>query len=332
MSDTLISPLLSDKERKIERNLERMRREFGDLVCGLLFDEDVVEIMLNDDGQLWVERLGEPMCQVGTMEPIKALGAIKSVAAFWSDFGTEESPIVEGKMPLDGVSRFEGILPPVAAKPVFSIRRHTSRVVTLDEYVSSGILTGWDRDTLCKRIEAHDNIMVSGGTGSGKTTLLNTCISYASEVFPNKRRVILEDTPELKRVAANCVMLRTSPHVSLLGLLKASMRLRPDSLDVGEVRDHAALTLLKAWTTDHPGGFGTIHANKGLIGGILRLEQLVLEAVPTPMQPLIAEAVGMFVNISRTSKGRAITGLIAVDGYDGTQYRVRNLHKESSNS
>lgn len=332
MSNSLNQARPSDKQVRIERNLEKMRREFGPLVCELLFDESVVEIMLNDDGQLWVERLGEPMAQIGVMGANTALSAIKSVAAFWADFGTEESPIVEGKMPLDGVSRFEGILPPVAERPVFSIRRHTSRVVTLDEYVSSGIMTGWDRDTICRRIEAHDNIMVSGGTGSGKTTLLNTCISYAVETFPNKRRVILEDTPELKRVAANCVMLRTSPHVSLLGLLKASLRLRPDALDVGEVRDHAALTLLKAWTTDHPGGFGTIHANKGLLGGILRLEQLLLEAVPMPMPFLIAEAVGMFVNISRTGKGRAVTGLIAVDGHDGTQYRVRDLHKEKASS
>lgn len=323
----MIRKPVSDREAKTDRLLEKMRREFGPTVCKLLFDESVVEIMLNDDGRLWVERLGEPMETIGTMSANEAAAAIKSVAAFWSGFGTEETPVVEGKMPLDGVSRFEGILPPIAARPVFTIRRHTSRVVTFDEYVSSGVISGWDRDTICKRIESHDNIMVSGGTGSGKTTLLNTLISQAVHVYPNKRRVILEDTPELKRVADNCVMLRVSPHVSLLGLLKATMRLRPDSIDVGEVRDGAAHTLLKAWTTDHPGGFGTVHANKGQRGGILRLEQLVLEAVSQPMPFLIAEAVGLFVNIARVGKGRAVTGLIAVDGYDGTQYRVRDLHR-----
>lgn len=318
----------SEKEVKNSRLLEKMRREFGPLVCAHLFDDSVVEIMLNDDGRLWVERLGEPMEAVGTLPAAQAAAAIKSVAAFWDGYATIESPIVEGKMPLDGVSRFEGLLPPVCANPVFAIRRHTSRILTFDEYVSSGVISGYDRDTICQRIEAHDNILVAGGTGSGKTTLLNTCIAYAVSVFPNKRRVILEDTPELKRAADNCSMLRTSPTCSLLDLLVATMRLRPDSIDVGEVRDGAAHTLLKAWTTDHPGGFGSVHANKGLTGGILRLEQLVLEAVSRPMPALIAEAVGLFVNISRVGRGRGVTGLIALDGLnpDGT-YRVRDLHK-----
>lgn len=318
---------ISHRDQKTSRILEKMRREFGPVVCNLLFDNNVVEIMLNDDGRLWVERLGQPMEVVGEISALSAAAAIKSVAAFWSEFGTEETPIIEGKMPLDGVSRFEGLLPPIVDRPIFTIRRHTSKIVTFDEYVSSGIMSGWDRDTICERIERQDNIIISGGTGSGKTTLLNTCIAFAAHTFPNRRRVILQDTPELKRVAENCVMPRTSPHVSLLMLLKATMRLRPDAIDVGEVRDHTAHTLLKAWTTDHPGGFASIHANKGEMGGILRLEQLLLEAVPNPMPFLIAEGVGMFVNIARTDKGRSVTGLIAVDGYDGNQYKVRNLHR-----
>lgn len=322
-----MTPKRSNSEKQTDRQLAKMRREFGPIVCELLFDPEVTEIMLNDDGRLWVERLGYPMEPVGTLAPVQAESAIKSVAAFWDDYATEESPIVEGRMPLDGVSRFEGLIPPVVSSPVFCIRRHTSRIVTFEDYISSGIMSGWDRDILCQRIENLDNIMVAGGTGSGKTTLLNTLTNHAALVHPTRRRVVIEDTPELKRVADNCVMLRVTRDTSGLALLKATMRLYPGSIDYGEVRDGAAHTLLKAWTTDHPGGFGTVHAKKGEIGGLLRLEQLVLEVVPTPMQTLIAEAVQTFVNIQRTPKGRTISGIIAVDGLEAGQYKVRNLHK-----
>jgi len=142
-------------------------------------------------------------------------------------------------------------------------------------------MTEQEKDIICRRIQERNNILVAGGTMSGKTTLLNTCIEYAVSIFPNNRRIIMEDTAELKHVAKNCKMLRTSTHATLLTLLKASLRLRPDSIDVGEVRDGSAHTLLKAWTTDHPGGFASIHANKGELGALLRLEQLCLEVVPT---------------------------------------------------
>lgn len=322
-----LTPKRSSSDRRSDRQLEKMRREFGPTVCKLLFEPEVTEIILNDDECLWVERLGEPMELVGTLSPVQAEAAIKSVAAYWDSFATEEKPIVEGRMPLDGVSRFEGLIPPVVAKPVFCIRLHTSRVVTFDEYVSSGIMSGWDRDTICRRIEILDNVMVAGGTGSGKTTLLNTCIGFASQVHPTRRRVIIEDTPELKRVAENCVMLRTSATVDGDALLRATLRLFPGSIDYGEVRGKEAHTLLKAWTTDHPGGFGSCHSKKGDRGALLRLEQLLLEAVPTPMNDLIAEAVQLIINIGRTPKGRVVNGLMAVNGYEGGQYKVQNLHK-----
>ena len=322
-----MTPKRSNSELRSDRLLEKMRREFGPVVCELLAAPDVTEILLNDDQRLWVERLGQPMEVVGTIPPVRAEAAIKSVAAYWDTYATEEKPIVEGRMPLDGVSRFEGLIPPVVQSPVFSIRRHSSRVITFDEYVSSGIMSGWDRDTLCRRIELLDNVMVAGGTGSGKTTLLNTCISHAVKVHPTRRRVIIEDTPELKRVADNCVMLRTSDTVTGNMLLRASLRLYPGSLDYGEVRGPEAHTLLKAWTTDHPGGFGTCHSKKGERGALLRLEQLLLEAVPTPMNDLIGEAVQLIVNIGRTPKGRVINGLLAVNGFEGGQYKLQNLHR-----
>ncbi|MDI2113893.1 P-type conjugative transfer ATPase TrbB [Commensalibacter nepenthis] len=310
-----------------QRLIQKMRREFGQDVINLLFEDNVTEIILNDDGFLWVERLGFPMEKIGKLPESQAAAAIKSVAAFWKGFATEEQPIVEAVMPIDGVSRFAGVLPPVVKKPSFCIRRHTSKVVTFDDYIKSGIMSEEDRDIICSRIQQKDNILVAGGTGSGKTTLLNTCISHAVSIFPNNRRIIMEDTAELKRVADNCKMLQTSVHVSLLALLKLSLRLRPDSIDVGEVRDGSAHTLLKAWTTDHPGGFASIHANKGELGALLRLEQLCLEVVPNPMNALIAEAIGLVINITKTKQGRTISHIISVDGFKDGKYITRNLCK-----
>ncbi|GBR16749.1 P-type conjugative transfer ATPase TrbB [Asaia spathodeae] len=313
---------------KDERIIEMIRNGFGATVCTLLQETEVTEIMLNDDGELWVERLGHPMERVGTLAANKALAAINTVASFRKKCIDEKNPVLETIMPLDGTSRFEALIPPIVKAPVFSIRRHCSKIVTFDEYVASGVISGWDRDTICERILKSDNILVSGGTGSGKTTLLNTLLAYAAHSFPNRRRVVMEDTPELKRPAANCVMLRTSEVVDMLGLLRATMRLRPDAIDAGEVRDAAAHSLLKAWTTGHPGGFGTIHAKEGELSGLWRLEQLVLESVALPMQPLIADAVGLLVNIQRTQKGRAITGIISVDGFKNGEYQIRSLHKK----
>jgi type IV secretion system protein TrbB len=301
-----------------DRVSEKLRRELGETLCRLLTEPDVVEIMLNPDGGLWVERLGVGMSRLGTMRATQAESLINTVAAMHRTSVTTESPILECQLPIDG-SRFEALVPPVVERPVFTIRRRASRVFPLTGYVAEGIMQASQADVLRRAVSARDNILVVGGTGSGKTTLTNALIAEVATVHPHHRLVILEDTPELQCQAENAVLVRTTDTVSMGHLLKATMRLRPDRIIVGEVRGPEALTLLKAWNTGHPGGVATLHANHAM-AGLTRLEQLIAEATPAPMRPLIAEAVDWVVFIANTPHGRRVLEVLAVEGLsvDGT--------------
>src|SRR4029079_518216 len=136
---------------------------------------------------------------------------------------------------------------------------------------------------------------------------------------PDDRMVILEDTAEIQCAAENAVSLHTSDTIDMARLLKSTMRLRPDRIIVGEVRDGAALTLLKAWNTGHPGGVTTIHSNNAL-SAMTRLEQLTAGGSSNPMPDIIGEAVDMGISIERTPKGRRVRELLVVEGYRDGQY------------
>jgi len=170
-------------------------------------------------------------------------------------------------------------------------------------------------------ISSRLNIVISGGTGSGKTTLANAVIAEIVENAPDDRLVILEDTAEIQCAASNAVSLHTSDTIDMARLLKSTMRLRPDRIIVGEVRDGAALTLLKAWNTGHPGGVSTIHSNSAM-SALRRLEQLTAEVSQQPMREVIGEAVDLVVSIERTPKGRRVRDVVHVDRFNGTQYET----------
>ncbi len=311
----------SEKDEYEQRQHEQLTRLLGPTIIGWLDDKSVIEIMLNPDGRLWVERLGENRKASGSMEEAAASFLIRTVATLMKATITEENPILECELPLDG-SRFEALIPPIVEGPTFTIRKKAIMVFTLDDYVSSTIMTWAQRDAIEHAVCDRKNILIVGGTGSGKTTLTNAVISYIVDVSANDRLVILEDTRELQCRAENAVLLRSVEHVSMTQLLKATMRLCPDRILVGEVRDGAALALLKAWNTGHPGGVATLHANDAK-GGLIRLEQLVGEANPSPMHSLIGEAVDLIVSIERHAGSRRINEVMEVSGHDGKQYLTR---------
>jgi P-type conjugative transfer ATPase TrbB len=300
---------------------EKLRRELGPELCALLETPDVIEIMLNPDGRLWVEHLGQGMSPLGIMGPSQAESLMTTVAATLRTTITRENPILECELPLDG-SRFEALIPPVVSSPVFTIRRKASQVFTLDEYVTAGIMTEGQREQIAAAAEARRNILVVGGTGTGKTTLTNAIIDHITCTTPDHRLVIIEDTAEIQCRASNAVILRATDTVDMLRLLKATMRLRPDRILVGEVRGAEALALLKAWNTGHPGGVATVHANHAL-AGLIRLEQLISEGTAAPMQHLIAEAVDLIVSMTKTATGRRVEEVLTVERYDGTHYVVQ---------
>lgn len=301
----------------------KLERELGPLVCELLKDPSVQEIMLNPDGNLWVDRHGEQMKPVGTMSAGQAESLMGTVASTLNTQITAENPILECELPLDG-SRFEALIKPLVAAPTFTIRRKASHIFTLDQYVANGIMTPEQCSIIKKAIAEKKNILVVGGTSSGKTTLTNAIIDYMPICSPHDRLVIIEDTGELQSSAKNIVQLRAVDHVDMTRLLKATLRLRPDRILVGEVRDGAALALLKAWNTGHPGGAATIHANSGY-AGLVRLEQLVSEATEASMHKLIAEAVDYVVMIEKTDTSRRIKEIVEVIGHDGVNYLTNTL-------
>ncbi|MRH97955.1 P-type conjugative transfer ATPase TrbB [Agrobacterium tumefaciens] len=308
--------------RSHPRLVRKLQDALGDQLCVALDDATVVEIMLNPDGRLFIERLGHGVVEAGGMSAAAAEVVIGSVAHALQSEADDERPIISGELPIGG-HRFEGLLPPIVSSPAFTIRRRASRLIPLDDYVTSKVMTEAQASAIRSAIDARMNIVISGGTGSGKTTLANAIIAEIVLSAPDDRMVILEDTAEIQCAAENAVCLHTSDTIDMARLLKSTMRLRPDRIIVGEVRDGAALTLLKAWNTGHPGGVTTIHSNTAM-SALRRLEQLTAEASQQPMQEVIGEAVDLVVSIERTGKGRRIREVIHIEGYRNNHYQTEH--------
>jgi type IV secretion system protein TrbB len=309
---------------EIERRLvTAMRQQLGAEICGRLDDPQVIEVMLNPDGAVWEDRLGAGMTQISTMAPITAESFISTVASTLRASVTREHPILESELPIRG-ARFEAMIPPVVSAPTFTIRLKAVRVFSLDDYVSAGIMTAPQRAVICDAVASRRNILICGGTASGKTTLGNAVLAATVEATPNDRLVILEDTVELQCSARNVVALRATDIVDMQHLLRATMRLRPDRIIVGEVRGGEALSMLKAWNTGHSGGFCTVHANSAS-SALTRIEQLIAEVTASDMRAVIGEAVDLIVPIAKTATNRVVNPIIAVEGFHGGQYVLSTL-------
>lgn len=312
--------------RSHPRLVRKLQDALGPTICAALEDSTVVEVMLNPDGRLFVERVGEGIASLGSLPAGAAEVIIGSVAHALQTEADDTQPIISGELPIGG-HRFEGLLPPVVSAPTFSIRRRASRLIPLDDYVDGGIMTESQAGLITQAISRRLNIVVAGGTGSGKTTLANAVIAEIVRQSPEHRLVILEDTAEIQCAAENAVSLHTSDTADMARLLKSTMRLRPDRIIVGEVRDGAALTLLKAWNTGHPGGITTIHANTA-VSALRRLEQLTAEASQQPMREVIGEAVDVVISIERTPTGRRVREVISVEGFAGGQYQIETFEHQ----
>ncbi|MFA6380977.1 P-type conjugative transfer ATPase TrbB, partial [Acidithiobacillus sp.] len=263
------------------RRIEQMRRILGPEIAALFDDTGVVEIMANPDGRVFVERLGSGISPLGEIDASRVQSLLGLMADYLHTTVSRDRPIVEGAMPIEFLrSRFAGAIPPMVEGASFSVRLPARSVYTLDQYVEAGIITAAQLDILSDAVLSRKNILVSGGTGSGKTTLSNAIIDRISKLSDiGTRIVIIEDTRELQCTAPNVVQFLTDDDagIDMTRLLKLTLRYRPDRILVGEVRDKAALALLKAWNTGHPGGIATLHANNPE-AALLRLDQLCQEA------------------------------------------------------
>ena len=303
------------------RGARMLRTALGASIAAWLDDKSVVEVMLNPDGRLWIDRLGEGLIETGeTLSGPDGERIIRLVAHHVGVDVHARNPRVSAELPDTG-ERFEGLLPPVVTAPTFAIRAPAVAIFTLTEYAQAGIMSAAQAEALAGAVADKRNILVAGATAAGKTTLTNALLAEVAKT--GDRVVLIEDTRELQCSASNMVAMRTKDGVATLGdLVRSSLRLRPDRIPIGEVRGSEALDLLKAWGTGHPGGVGTIHAGTAL-GALRRLEQLIQEAVVTVPRPLIAETIDLIAVLVRDARGRRLSELARVEGLDARgDYRL----------
>lgn len=298
----------------LERRRAMLRTALGPVISGWLDEPDVVDVLLNPDGSLWVERLGrERLPTRETLSPADAERIIRLVADHVGAEAHAGAPIVSAELPESG-ERFEGVLPPVAAAPMFAIRRQAAPDLVLTDYVAAGVLTAGEAAYLDDAMRRRLNVVIAGDAKTGKTTLARTLLRIAAET--GDRLILLEDRREILLPHGNVVALLAKDGVaSLSDLVRSALRLSPDRIPVGEVRGREAIDLLDAWSTGHSGGVATIHA-KSPVGALYRFEQLCLRSVANPPRELIAETVDVIVLVVVRNGRRRVWEIVEVPGLD----------------
>lgn len=305
---------MTPDEEAAQRRREALDHALGCDILDALAEADVVEVLANPDGRIVLDRLGAGRCDTGRrMSAAGRERVIRLVADHVGAPVTREDPRLSGVLPTG--ERFQAFMPPVSAQPAFSIRKRPARVWTLADYVTQGILDPGQAEILSDAVRRRRNLLISGGAGSGKTTLANAIL--AEPAFAGDRVFLIEDTPELQCAAWDLVAVLTRRHPQPIGvadLVRDALRMRPDRIVVGEMRDGAtALETLKAWNTGHPGGLSTLHANSAA-DVRARLEDLLAEVLPRIPQRFLDQAVDLVVHIRRTEAGRRVE---VQDGLDG---------------
>ena len=277
-----------------------------DVLQELLEDENITEIMVNGPDHIFIEQKGQMMETGLVFDSQERLSDIaQQIASEGNRIVNETSPILDVRL-ADG-SRVNIVMPPVAMDgPVITIRKFPRDPLTMDRLTEMGALTEEAAEVLRKLVEAKYNIFISGGTGAGKTTFLNILSNYIPE---DERIITIEDSAELQiREVKNLVRLEArnanvegKNQVTIRDLIKSALRMRPDRIVVGEIRDATAIDMLTAMNTGHDGSLSTGHANSP--GDMLnRLETLVLMGIEIPLEAVrqqIASAIDIIVHLGR---------------------------------
>jgi len=290
----------TDQQTSHARQKQMLKTALGDILLGYLDTQDIIEIMLNPDGKVVVERIdGTKSVTDLSLSSEQSTNIIRLLATMAGVTVGPESPILSTPLPIIN-ARFQGILPPVVLRPTFAIRKHLAKHITLQDYVKAGTLQQKDCERLKQAVLGRKNIIVAGGASSGKTTFSNALMEVLNE--SKDRILILEDLPELQCHAEDIVRMTSTLDVSMQQLVKSALRMRPDRIIVGEVRDGSALDLLKAWNTGHPGGICTLHANSAN-SVPARLHDLISETAAVVPMHLIEEAIDVIVYMKRDKQG-----------------------------
>jgi pilus assembly protein CpaF len=297
---------------------------FLEPVRPFLDDASVSEVMINGPDQIFIERKGKLYLTEARFASRESLtAAMRNLAQFVGRHIDEQRPILEARLP-DG-SRVEAVLPPAAPDgPMVAIRRFFRETLTIDRLIEFGSFTPDAAQLLRAIVAVKQNIIVAGGTGSGKTSLLNALTGFVAD---DERIVIIEDTREVQCQQPHVVQLEARPpdgrgkgQVTIRDLFKATLRMRPDRIVVGEIRSAEALDLVQAMTSGHGGCMATVHATYPS-DTLNRLETMAMMSdVQLPLRALraqVASAIDFIVQTSRLRDGsRCVTHVSEVQGYD----------------
>jgi pilus assembly protein CpaF len=300
-----------------------------------LDDPKVSEIMINGPNQIFIEKGGRLTLTDARFSSLEALNsALRNIAQFVGKMVDEDHPILEARLP-DG-SRIEAVIPPAAPDgPDVAIRRFFKETLTVQRLIDFGSLTHDAAATLDSLVALKQNVVVAGGTGSGKTSMLNALSSFIPD---GERIVIIEDSRELQLQRQHVVQLEARPgdakgkgKVAIRDLFRATLRMRPDRIVVGEIRGGESLDLVQAMTSGHGGCLTTVHATYPH-DTLTRLETMALMSdVELPLSALriqLASAINIIVQTSRLSDGsRKVTHVSEVRGYDPAEgnFKIVNL-------
>jgi P-type conjugative transfer ATPase TrbB len=313
-----------------QEHSETLRRYLGAGIAEALVDDDVTEIYVNaGDGAVWLDRRSGGRERTGMALPESLIRSfLNAVASAHRLELTRRNPQLQAELPSDALfrqARLQGLIPPLSEAPAFVIRKPATRVFSLGDYVEQRVLTPAHREELARAVENRDNVLVAGGTRSGKTTLVNAVLLEITERCPRDRVVVLEDTRELQCAARDHLALRTTDEVDLSGLVRLTLRSSPDRIVIGEVRDKAALQLLDAWSTGHPGGVATVHATDAC-GALDRLDRLAQRNGVPPQAQLVADAVDLVVVVAGSGQQRRVREMVRVLGLTRTgRYELETI-------
>ncbi len=314
-----------DHMRITENLYSSLYESLGESIVSSLDSGYVEELMLNPDGRLFVKYTDGCLVHEDTFTKARAEIVVRTIASLNERDIDEASPMLECE--LDRFSaRFSALMPPLSRGTCFNLRVLKALNLSFEELLSGGFMSEKQARVITSFIERRMNFLICGQTGCGKTSFINSILNRIAKVDPDCRIICIEDTPELKLSADNCVNLFTSRQISMSDLLRASLRLSPDRIVVGEVRSIEALDMIDAFSTGHKGGVASIHAGSAL-QCLDRLKLLISRHPYAPkkgIDELIALSIDAVIVLGKRPY-RHVESIVLVKGFSDGSYVLEEL-------
>lgn len=306
-----------------------------DIYDDLYNRNDVTEILINTNKKIFVKVLGKGFIKKENESSNDELtNMLKVLSSLDNKVLTSENPNISTKMILSTGQkvRIEGLIPPVVENPSINIRKQSSILITVEDYLKKGFINEEILQFFHKMVDEHKNILIVGGTDTGKTTLTNAILNLIER--KNERLVVIEEVPELQLYSDNVNRVQVIPNIfSSLQALKYCMRASPERIVFGEIREgESAYEFINGLNSGHEGGISTIHANDG-IGGLKKLEMYINSAFGKPMSEEIGMTIGVLIVVKMKNYKRYLASIDICEGYDrnNNKYILKNIYNGEAN-